>query len=189
MSATTTQPAEAPAGQALYGLMAEFETPEAAVTAARRVHAEGYRALDAYSPFPVDELSDAIGFKKNRVATCVLLGGLAGGIGGFMMQYFSAVIHYPLNIGGRPYFSWPVFLPVTFELTVLIAAFSAVISMLVLNGLPQPHHPVFNCERFTRASNDRFFLVVEATDPKFDRQATRRLLEGLNPTDVSEVES
>jgi hypothetical protein len=190
MSTTQTQTAGLPASQpGVFGLIAEFETPEAVVAAAERSFAAGYRQMEAYSPMPVDGLSEALGFRKNRVAMLVLLGGLAGGLGAFAMQYYSAVIHYPINIGGRPYNSWPSFMPVCFELTVLLAAFSAVFGMILLNGLPRLHHPVFNAPGFERASQDRFFLLIMSRDPKYDPQGTREFLAGLNPKDVSEVES
>lgn len=186
---TTHAPLTPATGTKLFGLMAEFETTEAVLAAAERSFAEGYRQMEAYSPMPVDGLAEAIGFRKNGVARLVLMGGLAGAIGGFLMQTFSAVIHYPLNIGGRPYFSWPSFIPVTFECGVLLASFSAVIGMIVLNGLPRLHHPVFNAPRFAMASRDRFFLLILTRDPKFDPQGTRRFLEGLAPIDIAEVES
>jgi hypothetical protein len=172
----------------LYGLLAEFEGPEALLEATRGAYQEGYRHMDAYSPLPMEELADALGFHSTRVPLIVLIGGIIGCLGGFYLQYWISVIDYPLNIGGRPYNSWPSFIPVTFELTILVAAFSAVLGMLALNGLPMPHHPVFNVPRFAQATRDRFFLCIEATDPKFDRDATRQFLEGLNAREISEVE-
>lgn len=171
----------------IYGLLAEFATPSTLLEAARCAYAEGYRRLDAFSPFPVEELSEAIGFHKTRIPLIVFLGGLIGGIGGYFMQYYAAVIGYPLNIGGRPPNSWPAFIPVTFELTVLGAALFAVLGMLALNGLPMPYHPVFHVPRFALASRDRFFLLIEATDPKFHPEATRRFLSQLNPSEVVDV--
>ena len=171
----------------IYGLIAEFARPAALVEAAHRAHAEGYRRMDAYSPFPVEELAEAIGFKKTRIPLVVFTGGLLGCIGGFFMQYYAAVIDYPLNIGGRPLNSWPAFIPVTFEMTILGGALFAVLGMLALNGLPMPYHPVFHVPRFALATRDRFFLCIEATDPKFDREATARFLTGLQPFEVSEV--
>jgi len=172
----------------LYGLMAEFTSPEALLAAARRAYAEGYRRMDAYSPFPVEGLAEAIGFGKNLLPLIVLIGGLIGAAGGFYLQYWISVVDYPLNIGGRPLNSWPSFIPVTFELTILSAALSAVLGLLALNGLPMPYHPVFNVERFELASRNRFFLCIESADPKFDREATRRFLEDTGPHGVYEVE-
>ena len=172
----------------IYGLMAEFDNPNSIVTAARRAYEEGYRTMDAYTPFPIEELSEAIGFHHSRLPLVVLIGGIVGGLGGYFLQYWASVIAYPLNIGGRPLHSWPAFIPVTFETTVLVAALSAVLGMLALNGLPTPYHPVFNVKRFALATRDRFFLCIESADPKFDRAATRRFLESLGPREISEVE-
>jgi len=172
-----------------YGLMAEFDNPTAIVSAARRAYAEGYRQMDTYTPFPVEGLADELHFHRTRVPLIVLLGGLAGCLGGFFLQYWIAAIYWPVNIGGRPLNSWPMFIPVTFELTVLVAALSAVLGMLALNGLPQPYHPVFNVPRFALASQDRFFLCIEATDPRFDRSATQDFLVSLAPREVSDVGS
>ncbi len=172
----------------IYGLMAEFASPEALVAAARDAHAEGYGRMDAYSPFPVDGLAEAIGFHKNRLPLIVLIGGILGCVGGFYLQYWISVIDYPINVGGRPFNSWPSFIPVTFELTILLAALSAVLGMLALNGLPMPYHPVFNVDRFELASRNRFFLCIEAVDPKFDRQKTRQFLESVKSQGVYEVE-
>jgi hypothetical protein len=171
-----------------YGLMAEFTTPEALLAAARRAYTEGYRRMDAYSPFPVEGLTEAIGYRKNLLPLIVLLGGVIGAAGGFYLQYWISVADYPLNIGGRPVNSWPAFIPVTFELTILSAALSAVLGLLALNGLPMPYHPVFNVERFELASRNRFFLCIEARDPIFDREETRRFLEDTGPHGVYEVE-
>jgi hypothetical protein len=172
----------------LYGLMAEFASPSDLVDAARRAHAEGYRRMDAYSPFPVHGLAEAIGFTRTRVPLLVFLGGLAGCIGGYYLQYWISVIDYPLNVGGRPFHSWPAFIPVTFELTILVAALAAVLGMLALNGLPRPYHPVFNVPAFELATRNRFFLCIEATDPRFDGSQTKRSLESLQPQAVFEVE-
>jgi hypothetical protein len=174
--------------QPVYGLLAEFDDPDDLVHAARRAHEMGYRRMDAYSPFPVEGLSEAVGFQRNRLPLLVLICGIVGAAAGFSLQYFASAIDYPLNVGGRPFNSWPAFIPITFELTILIAAFGAVFGMLVLNGLPQPYHPVFNVPRFALASRDRFFLCIEATDPQFDRQETRSFLESLGAGAVSEVE-
>jgi Protein of unknown function (DUF3341) len=172
----------------IYGLMAEFANPEALFAAARRARAEGYRRIDAYSPFPIEGLAEAIGFHKTWLPLIVLIGGIIGCIGGFYLQYWVSVIDYPINVGGRPLNSWPSFIPVTFELTVLVAALSAVLGLLALNGLPMLYHPVFNVERFELASRNRFFLCIEATDPKFDREATRGFLEGMSSQGVYDVE-
>lgn len=172
----------------LYGVMAEFTDAEHLLEAAHRTYAQGYRRLDAYTPFPVEGLAEAIGFHYNRLPLIVLLGGLLGGVGAFFMQWYSSVIDYPINIGGRPLNSWPAFIPITFEVTILVAALSAVFGMLGLNGLPKPYHPVFNVPCFEMASRSHFFLVVHGDDPKFDRAAVREFLEGLGPKDVFEVE-
>jgi hypothetical protein len=172
----------------IYGLMAEFDQPEALLEAARRTFDEGYRRMDAYSPFPVDGLAEAIGFHKTRLPLLVLIGGIVGCVGGFYLQYWAAVIDYPLNIGGRPLNSWPMFIPVTFEMTILVAGLFAVLGLLALNGLPMPYHPVFNVERFQLATRNRFFLCIESADPKFDQEATRRFLESCGPRGVYEVE-
>lgn len=171
----------------IYGLMAEFDNPTALVAAARRTREAGYRKMDAYSPFPIEELSAALGGHHDSLPLLVLIGGLLGGAAGFGLQYYAAVIDYPLNIGGRPPLSWPSFIPVTFEMTILVAAFAAVLGMLGLNGLPTPYHPVFNVERFVHATRNRFFLCIEAADPMFDADATGKFLESLSPREVSEV--
>jgi hypothetical protein len=171
----------------LYGLMVEFLRPEEVVAAARRAHLEGYRNMDAYSPFPVEGLAEAIGFTRNRVPVIVFLGGLCGGILAYLMQWFSATVHYRLDIGGRPYHSWPAFIPITFELTVLGAAIAAVFGLLAMCGLPRPYHPVFNVPNFVMASRSRFFLCILANDPKFEPAATRAFLESLAPKDIAEV--
>ena len=171
----------------IYGLLAEFESPQALVTAATKVREAGYRRIDAFSPFPIEELAEAIGFRDRRLPLFVLIGGAVGMVAGLSLEYWVAAMAYPLNIGGRPYASWPSFIPVAFETTILFAAFAAVIGMLALNGLPMPYHPVFNAPRFTAASRDRFFLVVEAVDPKFDRMQTRKLFEDLHAREVTEL--
>ena len=172
----------------LYGLMAEFDTPTEVVEAARSAYEEGYRSMDAYSPYPIEELSEAIGFHRNRLPLIVLIGGIVGCVGGFALCYWASAITYPLNIGGRPLNSWPAFIPVTFETTILVAALSAVFGMLALNGLPQPYHPVFNVPSFETASRNHFFLCIESKDPKFDPEATRAFLESLGPREVTDVE-
>jgi len=171
----------------LYGLMAEFEDPRDLVLAARRAYQEGYRKLDAYSPFPIEGLAEELGHRHSWLPLVALIGGIAGAVGGFGMQYYLSVIEYPLNIGGRPLNSWPSFIPITFETTVLLAALSAVLGMILMNGLPKPYHPVFNVPRFELASRDHFFLCIEAADPKFDRHETGRFLRSLNPREVSDV--
>jgi len=171
----------------IYGLLAEFDQPGPLIEAARRATAAGYRKLDAYTPYPIEEVADALDFRRTRVPLIVLLGGLCGGIGGYFMQYYAAVIGYALNVGGRPFHSWPSFIPVTFELTVLAAALSAVVGMLALNRLPMPYHPVFNVPQFGRATQDRFFLCIEAADPEFDLHETRQMLAELKPLTITEV--
>jgi hypothetical protein len=167
--------------------MAEFNDPTTLVAATARAHHDGYRCMDAYSPFPIDELHDALGSPPSRLPFIVLLGGLLGCIGGYGLQYWVSVIAYPVNIGGKPFHSWPAFIPVTFECTILAAALVAVFGMLALSGLPMPYHPVFNVPRFALASRNRFFLVIEATDAKFGLEETRRFLEALNPREVTIV--
>lgn len=172
----------------LYGLAAQFTTPEELLAATRRAHRAGYRHMEAYTPFPVDGLAEALDFHQTHLPLVVLLGGIAGGLGGYFLQYWVNVIHYPLNVGGRPLHSWPAFIPVTFETTILVAALAAVLGMLALNGLPMPYHPLFNVPRFESVTRDGFFLCIEARDPKFDRVETRRFLESLAACDVADVE-
>ena len=172
-----------------YGLMAEFDSAQELVAAAHKTHAAGYQKMDAYSPFPIEGLAEAIGFHKNSVAFVVLVGGIIGGLSGYALQYWVSTIAYPVNIGGRPLHSWPSFIIVTFELTILFAGLAAAFGMLALNGLPQPYHPVFNVAAFTKASDNKFFLVVFSTDPKYDGARTREFLKGLAPRAVSEVPS
>jgi Alternative complex III, ActD subunit len=177
------------AGRArLYGLLAEFEGPDDLLAAAGRTTDAGYVHKDAYTPFPVEGLPQALGFNRSRLPLLVFLGGLVGGLIGYGLQYFAFVHYYPKNIGGRPAHAWPAFIPVTFELTILGGALAAVLGMLALNRLPQPHHPLFNAERFELASRSRFFLCIEARDPKFELGETRRFLESLKPREVVEVE-
>jgi len=171
----------------VHGLMAEFEDPTALVAAAHRAHHEGYRRMDAYTPFPIEELHEALGLHHTRLPLIVLIGGVVGCLAGYVLQYWVSAVAYPLNVGGKPLHSWPAFLPVTFECTILGAALSTVFGMLALNGLPMPHHPVFNAPRFALASRNRFFLCIEAEDPKFDLDETRRFLESLSPREVSTV--
>jgi hypothetical protein len=172
----------------LYGLMAEFSDAGELVAAARQAHEAGYRRVDAYTPFPIEELTEAMGMHGNRLPLIVLIGGITGGLLGYLLQYWTSVVDYPLNVGGRPFHSWPSFIPVTFECTVLVAGLSAVLGMLALNGLPRPYHPVFNVPRFALASRDRFFLCIEASDPKFDPDETWGFLARMRPREVSQVE-
>jgi hypothetical protein len=172
----------------LHGVMAEFTEAEALVEAARAAYREGYRAMDAYSPLPIEGLAEAIGFRHTRLPLLVLGGGLLGCAGGFFLQYYLSVVAYPINVGGRPLNSWPAFIPITFEMTVLVASISAVLGMLALNGLPMPYHPVFNVARFALATRNRFFLCIEARDPKFDRAATSAFLVGLGAREVMDVD-
>jgi hypothetical protein len=174
-------------GESLYGLLAEFDEPNALVEAARRASAEGYSLMEAYTPFHIEELSEVIRSRAHLVPWIVLGGGVIGAVGAFYMMYYASVISYPLNIGGRPLNSWPAFIPITFELTVLAASFAAVIGMLALNGLPRPHHPLFKATRFNLATQSRLFLCIEAADPRFDEGTTRRLLENLGAREVTEV--
>jgi len=173
----------------LYGIMAEFDNPEALLDAARRAKEEGYQELDAYTPMPLEGLAEAIGFDTNWVQRMVLIAGLCGAAGGFLLCWWMTVIAYPHNVGGRPLNSWPAYIPITFEMMVLVSCLTAVVGMLALNGLPQPYHPVFNVPRFEHASRDGFFLCIEASDSKFDPAATRQFLRGLNPVEVSDVAS
>lgn len=172
---------------AIYGLMAEFEDPTALVAAAQRTHEAGYTCVDAYSPYPIEELHHALHNAPTKLPLLVLIGGLFGCVGGYSLQYWVSAIAYPVNVGGKPFHSWPAFIPVTFECTILAAALTAVLGMLALNGLPQPYHPVFNVARFALASRNRFFLCIESADPKFELEDTRRFLETLNPREVSTV--
>jgi hypothetical protein len=173
--------------QPIYGLMAEFSESEALLRAARHAHDAGFRKMDAFTPFPVEGLAENLGRKKSPVPLIVFLAGIAGGASGYFMEWYAMSISYPINVGGRPLNSWPPFIPIAFELTILSGALAAIIAMLTLNRLPQPHHPVFNVPRFERASTDKFFLCIEAADPKFDPDATHRFLESLKPDRITEV--
>lgn len=171
----------------LYGIMAEFATAEATTAAVQAAYAAGYRRMEAYSPYPVPALADALRFQRTYLPTLALLGGLVGCLGGFFMQYYFNAISYPLNVGGRPLDSWPSFIPVTFELTILAAVLSTFIGVFALNRLPMLHHPVWNVERFARASHDRFFLCIEACDPNFHHERTRQFLAVFSPEEVTDV--
>ena len=171
----------------VYGLMAEFDNPTALVHAARAVRAKGYRKLDAFSPYPIEELHDALHLHRNKLPLIVLLGGITGGLTGFLLQAYVTVVDFPLNIGGRPLLSWPSYIVITFELTILFAAIATVLGLLGLCGLPMPYHPTFNVPRFALASRNRFFLCIESADPLFDLEQTTNFLNTLEPKEVSEV--
>jgi len=171
----------------VYGVMAEFDTPTVLVHAAKSAYDAGYRNMDTYTPYPLEEAAEAIGIHDNKVSLVVLIGAMFGMCGGYGLQYWVSAVTYPLNIGGKPFHSWTAFIPVTFECTILGAALAAVIGMLALNGLPRPYHPVFNSPNFVRASRDRFFLCIESEDPKFRLDDTKRFLEGFHPQEVTEV--
>lgn len=177
-----------PFDRRVHGLMAEFETAEALIEAAHEARKAGYRRMDAYAPFPVHGLAQALGMPRTKLPFIVLAAGATGGLTGYFMQYFAMVVHWPMNVGGRPLHSWPAFIPVTFEMTVLFASLAAFVSIIALNRLPEPYHPVFNVPAFERASSDRFFLCIEAADPQFERERTRHFLEGLEPRAVTVVE-
>ena len=171
----------------LYGLMAEFETPGQLVAAARKTREAGFKNYDAYSPYPIHELDEAMDLHDNRVSVCTFIGGLLGAVGGFGLLSWVAASALPLNIGGRPLISVPMYIPITFECTILLGGLTAAISMIVMNGLPSPYHPVFNVERFVNASRSKFFLCIETEDPKFDYARTVAFLESLGPEEVAEV--
>jgi Protein of unknown function (DUF3341). len=170
-----------------YGIIAEFASPTELMTAAETVRDAGYTHTDAFSPFPIHGLHEAVGMKSTGMSALVLGGGIIGGIGGFFMCWYANVVAYPLNIGGKPFNSWPAWIPITFECAILLAAFAAVFGMLALNGLPMPYHPVFNVRRFDQASRDKFFLVIQARDPKFDFEDVWTFLETLHPREVVDV--
>jgi hypothetical protein len=175
------------ANENIYGLVAEFSGSEEILSAAKHAYEFGFRKMDAFTPFPIDGLAETLGRKKPLIPLIVLLAAICGGIGGYFMQWYAMAVDYPLNVGGRPLNSWPMFVPITFELTILSGALAAIIAMLALNKLPEPHHPIFDALHFDRASTDKFFLCIEADDPKFDLIATRRFLETLKPEFISEV--
>lgn len=171
----------------IYGVMAEFDNPTSLVNAAREARARGYRKLDTYTPFPIEELAEVLHLPKSKLPLIVLIGGILGGLTGYLMQYYVTVIYFPINVAGRPLHSWPMYIVITFELTILFAALSAVFGLLAVCGLPMPYHPAFNVPRFVLASRNRFFLCIEARDPLFDRKATEDFLESLDAQEVSEV--
>jgi hypothetical protein len=171
----------------VYGLIAEFDDPDMLCAATDKAYKAGYRTMDAFSPFPIHGLAELMGVNKTFVSMFTLIGGLTGACAGFGMQWFAMVIHMPFDIGGKPYFSWPSFIPITFELTILFGAFAALGSMLLLNGLPRLHHPIFNAKRFERASSDGFFLCIESNDVQYDTEKTTAFLNKLSPVEVSEV--
>jgi len=180
---------DAAAQKPLYGLMAEFADATTLVDAAKRTHAEGYRKVDAFSPYPIHELFDVLELNDKRLPLAVLIGGIVGCVAGFGLCYWVSVIAYPLNVGGRPFNSWPSFIPVTFEVTILLASLTTVIGLILLNGLPMPYHPVFNVKRFAEhASQDGLFLAIEADDPKFDAVRTRAFLQGLGAREINDIE-
>jgi hypothetical protein len=183
-----TDHATAAAGPAVYGLMAEFDHPDKMVAATRAAAAAGYTRMDCHSPYPVGEAADALGFRKSEMAPVMFVGGLFGATAGFIMQYFLGAVDYPINVAGRPYMSWPSFIPITFEMMVLTTALTGVFGLIAICGLPMLYHPVFNVPAFTRASLDRFFLVIEAIDPNFDLARTRDFLAGLRPEPLSVAE-
>jgi hypothetical protein len=172
---------------AIFGVMAEFQKPEEVLEATRRARQQGFTCMDAYTPYPVEGLASELGLRHTGIPFVVLAAGLVGAVVGFFMQYYTSAIDYPINAGGRPYNSWPAFIPITFEVMVLVAGFAALLGMLLLNGLPRPYHPVFNVPRFVEASQYRFFLCIEASDPKFDREGTKQFLSGLAACAVMDV--
>jgi ActD protein len=172
----------------LYGLLAEFDTPTELVEGARKLREEGYTKTDAFSPFPLHEIDEALGIRRSILPVLVFFGGITGLLTGLSLQIFVHYIDYPMNIGGRPFLSFPSFIPPTYELTILLAGFTAVFGMLFLNGLPRPYHPVFNVPRFALATREKFFLLVETEDPKFEYDKTRGFMESLKPQEVFDVE-
>jgi hypothetical protein len=175
------------AGAPLYGLLAEYDDATALVRATHAAREAGYRALDGYSPFPIEEMHEALAIHDRRLPALVLVGGILGGLAGYALCYWTSVVDYPINVGGRPFHSWPSFIPVTFEMTILGAALTCVLGMLALNGLPMPYHPLFGVERFALSSRDQFFLCIKGHDPRFDRSETRRFLESTGATEVFDV--
>jgi hypothetical protein len=182
-------PLDTPAPPDIYGVLGEFDSADKLVEASRLAREAGYRRIDAYSPFPVHGLAEALGARATRLPFIVLIGGIAGGVIGYLLQYYCVVVSYPLNIGGRPPHTWPAFIPITFELTILGAAFAAVLGMLALNGLPRPHHPLFAVPEFSLATHSRFFLCIEARDPRFDLEHSQKFLAHAGAMQVTIVES
>ncbi len=174
---------------ASYGLMAEFDSPQRLIAACEAARQAGYSKMDAYTPYPIEAVWEALGHHKSKLPLLVLIGGLMGAGGGFLFQYWATVVAYPMNIGGRPFNSWVAYLVPSFELMILFAAFAAVLGMFILNGLPMPYHPAFNVERFAQASRDRYFLLIGAVDPRYDRVETERFLQSLGPVEVAEVDA
>jgi Protein of unknown function (DUF3341) len=172
----------------IYGIMAEFDTPTQLVDAARQVRDAGFVKTDAFSPFPLHEIDEALGIKRSILPFLVFGGGIIGLLSGIGLEVFVHVIDYPIIVGGRPHLSVPSFIPPAYELTILLAAFTAVFGMILLNGLPQPYHPVFNVPRFALASREKFFLLIETKDPKFDYEETKSFMQNLNPQEVFDVE-
>jgi hypothetical protein len=179
--------ASATVSPGVYGVIAEFEHAEDLLAATKRAYSEGFRKMDAYSPFPVHGLADALGPEDHRIKWIIFFGGIAGACAGVGLEYWVSAIAYPHNVGGKPYWSWPLFVPVAYECLILFASIGAVFGMLALNGLPRPHHPIFGAKRFELASQDRFFLCIEATDPKFDAKEVAQFLQSTGASDVSEV--
>lgn len=171
----------------LFGLLAEFDSAQTLVEAARETRNGGYARIDALAPFDVPGLDEALRLTPTRMPLIFLTGGILGGLGGFLMQVYAAVFSYPLNVGGRPLYSWPAFIPITFEMTILGAGLAGAFGMLVRNGLPCLHHPLFNIDRFELASQSRFFLYIEAEDSQFELVATRAFLQSLHALNVYEV--
>jgi hypothetical protein len=179
---------QASSSSALYGLVAEFDSPATLLAAVRETTNAGYTRTDAFSPYPIHGMGEALNFHDRRLSLFVLIGGIIGCLAGYGLEYWTQVIAFPLNIGGRPYHAWVAFIPPAFETTILFGAFTAGITMIVMNGLPRPYHPVFNTPRFDRATQDGFFLAIEADDPKFDLERTRAFLGGLHARNISAVE-
>jgi hypothetical protein len=172
----------------IYGMMGEFATPADLLNAIRRAKEAGYTRFEAFTPFPIEEVNKAVIERPTRLPILIFIGGLAGCLMGYLLQYYVHVWHNPYNVGGRPHHSWPNFIPVTFELTILLAAATAVVGMLLGNRLPQPYHPVFNIPRFDLASQERFYLVIEAEDERFDLERTRQFFDQLPAKWVTDVE-